>query len=81
MVGFIRRGDYGFAIGKSIAYGYVQDPHGATINNRYIQNGSYSLESMGQVFPAQVHLKAPFDPKNLRVKGQYSYKSEKIFEL
>lgn len=72
VVGFIRRGDFGFSIGKSIAYGYIKDPHGQTINNNYLKSGSYSLESMGQVFPANIHLKAPFDPKNLRVKGEYS---------
>lgn len=72
VVGFIRRGDFGFAIDKSIAYGYIKDPSGKTVDNNYLKEGSYSLESMGEVFPAEIHLKAPFDPKNLRVKGQYS---------
>lgn len=72
VVGFIRRGDFGFAVNKSIAYGYVKDPTGKTVDNDYLKEGSYLLESMGEVFPAEIHLKAPFDPKNLRVKGQYS---------
>lgn len=72
VVGFIRRGDFGFAINKSIAYGYIQDPNNQTINNNYLKEGTYTLESMGEIFPAQVHLKPPFDPKNLRVKGQYT---------
>ena len=71
VVGFIRRGEYGFGICKSLAYGYVKDPSGKPVTTEFIKSGKYSIESMGELFPAQVHLKAPFDPKNLRVQGVY----------
>lgn len=71
VVGFIRRGEYGFGIGKSLAYGYVKDPSGKPVTTEFLKSGKYSIESMGELFPAQVHLKAPFDPKNLRVQGIY----------
>ena len=70
-VGFMRRGEYGFSIGKSLAYGYVTNPSGEPVTNAFLKSGNYSIESMGEQFAAEIHLKAPFDPKNLRVKGDY----------
>lgn len=72
VVGFIRRGEYGFAIGKSMAYGYIKDPSGKPVTMDFIKSGNYRIESMGELFPAQLHVRAPFDPKNLRVQGIYS---------
>ncbi len=72
VIGFIRRAGYGYHIGKSIAYGYVSDPSGKAVNNEFLKSGEYSIESMGTVFPAQVHLKGLFDQKNERIKGIYN---------
>lgn len=71
IVGFVRRGGYGFHIGKSIAYGYVKDPSGNPVTNDFLKSGEYHLEFMGVKFPAQYHAKTPFDPKNERIKGNY----------
>lgn len=71
VVGFIRRGEYSFALGKSLAYGYVKNPSGKPVTTEFLKSGKYTIESMGELFPAQVHTKAPFDPKNLRVQGIY----------
>ncbi|XP_035211181.1 sarcosine dehydrogenase, mitochondrial-like [Stegodyphus dumicola] len=71
VVGFLRRADYGFAIGKSIGYGYVTNPDTGMVSLDYLKSGTYHLESMGVKYPAQYHAKSPFDP-NLRVKGDYS---------
>lgn len=37
----------------------------------FVKSGEYALERMGVTYPAQVHLKSPFDPDNKRVKGIY----------
>ena len=71
MVGFIRRGEYSFALDKSMAYGYVKDPSGKPVTTEFLKTGKYNIESMGELFPAQLHIKAPFDSKNLRVQGIY----------
>ncbi|XP_023228229.1 sarcosine dehydrogenase, mitochondrial-like [Centruroides sculpturatus] len=71
IVGFLRRGDYAFALGKSIGYGYVKAPGGDNISIDYIKSGDYKLECMGVTYPANVHLKTPFDPANKRIKGIY----------
>lgn len=71
VVGFTRRGEYGFALGKSLAYGYVKRPDGAPVSADYLASGNYWLESLGRRFKATFHAKAPLDPTNKRVKGVY----------
>uniref|UniRef100_A0A8D2NAY0 Sarcosine dehydrogenase, mitochondrial n=1 Tax=Zonotrichia albicollis TaxID=44394 RepID=A0A8D2NAY0_ZONAL len=71
VVGHIRRADFGFAIDKTIAYGYIRDPAGGPVSLDFVKSGSYELERMGVTFPARAHTKSPFDPDNKRVKGFY----------
>ncbi|KAM4696751.1 sarcosine dehydrogenase, mitochondrial [Rhinophrynus dorsalis] len=70
-VGHIRRADYGFTINKTIAYGYIRNPDGIPVTLDFVRSGEYSLERMGVSYPAEAHLKSPFDPNNARVKGFY----------
>lgn len=71
VVGHVRRADFGFAVNKTIAYGYIRDPSGGPVSLDFVKSGEYALERMGVTYPAQVHLKSPFDPDNKRVKGIY----------
>lgn len=71
IAGFIRRADYAHALGKSIAYGYVIRQDSETVTMDYLRSGTYQLEHMGELLPATLHTKSPFDPSNLRVKGRY----------
>ncbi|XP_025026898.1 sarcosine dehydrogenase, mitochondrial, partial [Python bivittatus] len=71
VVGHIRRADFGHAINKTIAYGYVHHPDGGPVSLEFVKEGDYILERMGVPFPAKVHPKSPFDPENKRVKGIY----------
>ncbi|XP_036892389.1 sarcosine dehydrogenase, mitochondrial isoform X1 [Sturnira hondurensis] len=71
VVGHVRRADFGFAIDKTIAYGYIRDPSGGPVSSDFVKRGDYSLERMGVTYPARAHLKSPFDPDNKRVKGVY----------
>ena len=70
-VGFLRRGEYAFALGKSIGYGYVSNPEGDNVSMDYLKSGKWTLERMGELYNATLHTKSPFDPKNKRVKGEY----------
>ncbi|XP_066294122.1 sarcosine dehydrogenase, mitochondrial-like [Branchiostoma lanceolatum] len=72
VVGYLRRADYAFSLGKSIGYGYVRNPEGGKVTADFLKAGEYSIERMGVVYPATIHLKTPFDPKNDRVKGIYN---------
>ncbi|XP_047624808.1 sarcosine dehydrogenase, mitochondrial isoform X3 [Phacochoerus africanus] len=71
VVGHVRRADFGFAIDKTLAYGYIRDPSGRPVSWDFVKSGDYALERMGVAYPAQAHLKSPFDPGNRRVKGIY----------
>ena len=42
------------------------------ITNEYLKQGAYTLEHLGDIFPAKLHLRTPFDPKHKRVQGDYS---------
>ncbi|KAJ8286596.1 hypothetical protein GJAV_G00040960 [Gymnothorax javanicus] len=70
-VGHLRRADYGFAIDKTIGYGYVRNPDGGAVSPDFVKSGKFTLERMGVVYEAKAHLKSPFDPENKRVKGIY----------
>lgn len=71
VVGFLRRGDYGFALESSVGIGFVEHPKGKVVNKGYLLKGTYEIEMMGTKYPATLHLESPFDPKNLRLLGQY----------
>uniref|UniRef100_A0A8D0HF58 Sarcosine dehydrogenase, mitochondrial n=1 Tax=Sphenodon punctatus TaxID=8508 RepID=A0A8D0HF58_SPHPU len=71
VVGHIRRADFGFAINKTIAYGYIRNPDGGLVSLDFVKSGEYMLERMGVTYPAKAHTKSPFDPENKRVKGIY----------
>ena len=70
-VGYLRRGDYAYTLGKPMGCGYVTVPTGENDTSHYMKTGTYSIESMAQLYPASIHLKSPFDPKNERLKGVY----------
>ncbi|EPY84720.1 sarcosine dehydrogenase, mitochondrial [Camelus ferus] len=71
VVGHVRRADFGFTVGKTLAYGYIRDPSGGPVSLDFVKSGDYALERMGVTYPAQAHLKSPFDPDSRRVKGIY----------
>ncbi|XP_004714584.1 sarcosine dehydrogenase, mitochondrial [Echinops telfairi] len=71
VVGHVRRADFGFALDKTIAYGYIRDPSGGPVTLDFVKSGDYTLERMGVAYAAQGHVRSPFDPDNKRVKGIY----------
>ncbi|XP_037793833.1 sarcosine dehydrogenase, mitochondrial-like [Penaeus monodon] len=72
VLGYVRRAEYAFYLGRAIAYGYVERPDGNRITNDFLESGSWQVEAMGTMLDASLHVRSPFDPKNLRVKGLYS---------
>jgi 4-methylaminobutanoate oxidase (formaldehyde-forming) len=59
-------GAYAHFLGCAIGMGYLKNPEGIT--DDWILNGAYEIEVEGRRIPAQVHLKAPYDPKSEKVK-------------
>ena len=78
IVGYARRAEYAFALGRAIAYGYVQRPEGGPVNKEFLSSGTWHLQSMGETLPATVHIRPPFDPKNLRRVSTKTYQRGKV---
>lgn len=75
-VGYLRRVEYGFTLGSNIGYGYVSVPGGGVVDRDFLRTGSWEIEAQGVTLPATLHLKHPFDPKHLRLKGFYDQLNE-----
>ncbi|KAJ4441685.1 hypothetical protein ANN_11543, partial [Periplaneta americana] len=71
VVGYLRRGEYGYALGASIGQGYVKHPEGRRVTEEFLKNGHYQVEVMGKRYDAIVHFKSPFDPNGKRPLGIY----------
>ncbi|CAH0722411.1 unnamed protein product, partial [Brenthis ino] len=69
-VGYVRRGDYGFYLDKSIGIGYITNK-GSQVTKDYLVKGDYAIEVMGKRYKANLHLKSPFDPTGQRLLGNY----------
>jgi len=76
VVGYLRRGDYGFALDCPIGIGYVNHPKGKPIDNEFLKTGDYRIEVRDKKYPATLYLKSPFDPTNQRLLGRYENQFE-----
>ena len=59
-------GAYGFEVDSPVGMGYLIKKDG--ISNDWIKEGSYELMVEGKLYPATLHLRSPYDPKNERTK-------------
>ena len=51
---------------------YVNHPEGEKVTNDWLSSGDYEIEALGIRYPAKLHLKSPFDSKNMRIQGEYN---------
>merc|ERR1711915_865792 len=79
-VGHVRRADHAFSINQEVAYGYVSNK-GEKITNNWLKDGEYQIESRGVRYPAQIHLKSPFDAANNRIQGIYEAEEDVLDNL
>ncbi|KAH1022196.1 hypothetical protein HUJ04_011627 [Dendroctonus ponderosae] len=76
IVGYLRRGAYGFALDSSIGLGYVRHPKGKSVDSEFLKTGEYHIEIRDKKYPATLYLNSPFDPKNQRLLGRYENQFE-----
>jgi 4-methylaminobutanoate oxidase (formaldehyde-forming) len=65
--GFVSSAAFGHTLGCPVAMGYVNNPDGAA-DAAYLTSGAYAIDVAGELLPATLHLKAPYDPRSERVK-------------
>lgn len=74
-IGFVKSAAYGFTSGKQIAYGYVDAPGGQPLKPKafteWLSAGTWHIGDKGTKRPSTLQLKAVFDPKGGRIKGEY----------
>ncbi|KAJ8941399.1 hypothetical protein NQ314_010399 [Rhamnusium bicolor] len=73
IVGYLRRGDYGFSLESSIGTGYIVHPKGEVVDGEFLKSGTYQIEVRNKKYPATLFLKSPFDPNHQRVRGLYEH--------
>ena len=66
--GSLSSGAYGHTIGRAVGLGFVRNEAGVA-DEAFVMGGRYQVDIAGTRFPATVHLRAPFDPAGLRLKG------------
>ena len=66
-VGWLTSGGYGYTIGESIGYGYVNHADGVTAE--FLRAGAYELEVASERVPARLALDPPYDPAGGRIKS------------
>lgn len=71
-VGFLRRGDYGFTIAKSIGKAYIKRNDGKIVDDKFLKDGHYELDVKGVKYTATLHMRTPFDSDDHRIHGFYS---------
>jgi sarcosine dehydrogenase len=76
IVGFLRRGDWGYNLDCSIGTGFIEHPKGQILTDEFLKSGNYHIEVLDKRYPATLFLKSPFDPKSQRLLGQYDAQFE-----
>ena len=70
-VGQVTSGAWGESLGACVGLAYVRHPDGAVLTPDLARSGAYQVSVGGRLYPADVHLRPPFDPAGDRVKGRY----------
>jgi heterotetrameric sarcosine oxidase gamma subunit len=68
-VGFTTSGAFGHTLERSVAFGYVEREGREWIDERWLKEGQYAIESATELHSATLHLRPPYDPTGSRVKS------------
>jgi heterotetrameric sarcosine oxidase gamma subunit len=70
-VGQVTSGAWGETVGGCVGLAYLRHPDGRVLTPDVLRAGEYQVNVGGQLYPATVHLRPPFDPAGDRIKGRY----------
>jgi 4-methylaminobutanoate oxidase (formaldehyde-forming) len=66
--GMLTSAAWGEALGSPVGLGYLRDPDGGVVSRDFISAGRYQVNAGGELYPAAVTLRPPFDPGNTRIR-------------
>src|SRR5215467_2804010 len=67
--GQMMSGAWGEALGAYVGLAYVRHPEGDVVTPAYLRAGTYQVNVAGDIRPATLHLRPPYDPQGTRVRG------------
>ena len=70
-VGQVTSAAYGAALGSCVGLAYLWRRDGVAVTKDDLTGGGYSISIGGELRPATIHLRAPFDPTGARIRGVY----------
>ena len=68
-VGQVMSGAWGEALGAYVGLAYVRHPDGDVVTPAHLRSGTYQVNVAGDIRPATLHLRPPYDPQGTRVRG------------
>ncbi|HEU5391279.1 MAG TPA: FAD-dependent oxidoreductase [Streptosporangiaceae bacterium] len=74
-VGQVTSGAWGETLGACAGLAYLRDPDGGVLTPDVVRTGTYQVNVGGDLHPATVTLRPPFDPAGDRIRGQYPAES------
>jgi heterotetrameric sarcosine oxidase gamma subunit len=70
-LGQVTSGAWGETLGGYVGMAYIRLQDGGVLTPDVARSGCYQVNVGGQLYPATVHLRPPFDPAGDRIKGRY----------
>jgi 4-methylaminobutanoate oxidase (formaldehyde-forming) len=67
-VGQLTSAAWGETVGRAVGLGYLRHPAGDVVTREFLDAGRYQVNAGGDLFPATVSLRPPFDPAGTRVR-------------
>jgi glycine cleavage system aminomethyltransferase T len=61
---------WGATVGRAVGLAYVRDPDGGVAAADFVRSGRYQVNVGGELCPATVGLRPPFDPAGDKIKGR-----------
>jgi 4-methylaminobutanoate oxidase (formaldehyde-forming) len=68
-VGQVMSGAWGETLGAPVGLAYVRHHAADVVTPAYLRDGAYQVNIGGNVRPATLHLRPPYDPAGTRVRG------------
>ena len=67
-IGELRSAAYGHTLGRAVGLGLLESH--AALDKAFIEAGRYEIDVAGKLYAATVHLRAAYDPKSERPRGE-----------
>jgi heterotetrameric sarcosine oxidase gamma subunit len=62
---------WGATVGSAVGLAYLHDPDGGVVTRGFTRSGRYEVNVGGELCPARIGLRAPYDPDGQKIKAIY----------